>query len=48
MGRSPENVTVHVPIPDGMTADALAGTIADVRIEQARTWYLRGTYLSAE
>ena len=42
-GRSPENITVHAPMPAGMHAEALAGTIADVRIEQARTWYLRGT-----
>ena len=42
-GRSPESITVHAPMPAGMHAEALAGTIADVRVEQARTWYLRGT-----
>lgn len=42
-GRSPENITVHAPVPDGVNAQELFGTIAPVRIEQARTWYLRGT-----
>lgn len=46
-GRSPENITVHVPLPDGFLADELAGRIADVHIEQARTWYLRGSLTTA-
>ena len=42
-GRSPENITVHAPVPDGIDASGLFGTIAPVQIDQARTWYLRGT-----
>ena len=42
-GRSPENITVHVPLPQGAGAGELAGKILDVHIEQARTWYLRGS-----
>ena len=44
-GRSPENITVHAKLPAGAEAADLAGSIVDVQIEQARTWYLRGTVL---
>ncbi|MBQ9041946.1 MAG: tRNA (N6-isopentenyl adenosine(37)-C2)-methylthiotransferase MiaB [Eggerthellaceae bacterium] len=42
-GRSPENITVNVPLPDEMSAEALMGSIANVEIAEAKTWYLRGT-----
>ena len=43
-GRSPENITVHAPLPQGLTDQDVAGRIFDVRVEQARTWYLRGEF----
>ena len=42
-GMNPRNVTVHAPIPDGMTIDQLCGTIVPVHIEESKTWYLRGS-----
>ncbi len=45
-GRSPKNQTVHVPIPSGASAQELVGKIRDVHIDEARTWYLRGTLVS--
>lgn len=42
-GRSPENITVHAALPAGMRADDIAGSIRDVHVDQARTWYLRGS-----
>ena len=41
-GRSPKNQTVHVPLPSGTSVGDYIGTIKDVAIEEARTWYLRG------
>ena len=41
-GRSPKNQTVHAPIPAGKTIDDYIGTIVDVHVDEARTWYLRG------
>lgn len=41
-GRSPENITVHAPLPEDMTAEALSGRFAEVRVSEARTWYLSG------
>ena len=41
-GKSPKNQTVHAPLPAGATIDQLAGTIVPVRIDEARTWYLKG------
>ncbi|MDR2957002.1 MAG: tRNA (N6-isopentenyl adenosine(37)-C2)-methylthiotransferase MiaB [Coriobacteriales bacterium] len=41
-GRSPKNTTVHAPMPTGKTLDDFIGRILPVRIETARTWYLRG------
>jgi tRNA-2-methylthio-N6-dimethylallyladenosine synthase len=43
-GRSPKNQTVHVALPEGQSAHDYAGRILDVDIEEARTWYLRGTF----
>lgn len=42
VGKSPHNVTVHAPVPDGMSMDQLTGTMVDVRVDEARTWYLSG------
>lgn len=43
VGHSEKNQTVHFGLPEGCVADGLAGKIVDVRVEEARTWYLRGT-----
>lgn len=42
-GKSPKNQTVHMPVPPGLRAEDLIGSIVDVSIEEARTWYLRGS-----
>lgn len=42
VGKSPKNQTVHAPIPEGVRAADLIGNMVTVRIEEARTWYLRG------
>ena len=42
-GHSPENINVHAPIPEGAVLEDLVGRIVPVKIEEARTWYLRGT-----
>ena len=42
-GRSPKNQTVHAPIPAGKLASDCIGQIMDVHVDEARTWYLRGT-----
>lgn len=44
-GRSPRNQTVHARIPVGTDIAQLQGTIVPVRIEEALTWYLRGTLI---
>lgn len=41
-GRSAHNITVHAPIPAGRCVDDLVGTMCDVRIADAKTWYLSG------
>ncbi|MEC4272420.1 tRNA (N6-isopentenyl adenosine(37)-C2)-methylthiotransferase MiaB [Adlercreutzia sp. R25] len=46
-GKSPKNQTVHAPIPSGIDAAALIGSMVPVRIEEARTWYLSGTVVDA-
>ncbi len=46
MGRSPKNQTVHAPIPAGRSIDELQGSILDVRVTQARAWYLKGDVVS--
>ena len=45
-GRSPKNQTVHVPLPTGIAPQDLIGQIHWVHIDEARTWYLRGTLVS--
>ena len=47
-GKSPKNQTVHAPAPHGLSADALAGRIVRVRIDEARTWYLSGEVVGGE
>ncbi|WP_165054927.1 MULTISPECIES: tRNA (N6-isopentenyl adenosine(37)-C2)-methylthiotransferase MiaB [unclassified Adlercreutzia] len=42
MGKSPKNQTVHARIPQGVRIEDLAGTIVNVRVDEARTWYLSG------
>jgi len=44
-GRSPKNQTVHVALPEGCAVEDFAGRLFDVRIDEARTWYLRGSLL---
>ena len=46
MGRSPKNLTVHAPIPKGVSIDDLQGTFVNVRVDVARAWYLRGQVIS--
>lgn len=41
-GRSPKNQTVHAPVPEGIDASSLAGTLLNVRVDEAKTWYLSG------
>ena len=43
VGHSEKNRTVHFPLPEGRRAEDLVGSIADVHVEEARTWYLRGS-----
>jgi len=45
-GKSPKNQTVHAPLPKGSCMDDYVGKIVPVAIEEARTWYLRGTIVS--
>ena len=42
-GKSPKNQTVHAPIPEGIDCAGLVGSIVDVDVDVARTWYLSGT-----
>ncbi len=41
-GKSPKNQTVHAPLPEGSSANELAGSLVSVRIDEAKTWYLSG------
>ena len=43
-GHSPENINVHAPLPEGVRVDDVVGRILPVNVEEARTWYLRGTF----
>ncbi len=40
--KSPKNVTVHAPLPEGVSVDDLVGNIIKVHIDEAKTWYLSG------
>ncbi len=44
-GRTQGNKVVHVPAPDGASVDRLAGTLVDVRIDDAQTWFCMGTLM---
>jgi tRNA-2-methylthio-N6-dimethylallyladenosine synthase len=44
-GRTGGNKVVHVPLPDGASAGQLAGTLVDVRIDDAQTWFCMGTLI---
>ena len=46
-GKSPKNQTVHAPVPAGVDAGDLVGSVIPVRVDEARTWYLSGTVLDA-
>jgi len=41
-GRSPKNKTVHATIPAGWNIEDMKGKTFDVRVDEARTWYLFG------
>lgn len=41
-GKSPQNQTVHAPIPDDVQIEDLLGTVVDIKIDEAKTWYLKG------
>ena len=41
-GRTPGNKMVHVPVPLGRVAGEFTGSILDVEIEEAQTWFLLG------
>ncbi|MGI6755508.1 MAG: tRNA (N6-isopentenyl adenosine(37)-C2)-methylthiotransferase MiaB [Atopobiaceae bacterium] len=43
VGHSEKNVTVHFPLPEGTQADDFIGKIVPVNVDEAKTWYLRGT-----
>lgn len=43
VGHSRKNQTVHFPLMEGHTADELVGRLVDVRVEEAKSWYLQGT-----
>ena len=43
VGHSEKNRTVHFQLPAGIDAQDAVGKIARVRVDEARTWYLRGS-----
>ena len=42
-GKSPKNQTVHAPLPAGTCIDDLVGTFLKVKVDETKTWYLKGT-----
>ncbi|MBN2248284.1 MAG: tRNA (N6-isopentenyl adenosine(37)-C2)-methylthiotransferase MiaB [Coriobacteriia bacterium] len=40
--RTPHNRLVHVPVPEGRTAGAYAGTLQMIRVTGAHPWFLTG------
>ncbi len=44
-GRTEHNITVHAPLPVGTSPEMFSGTIRDVRIDDAKTWYLNGAVI---
>ena len=45
VGHSKKNQTVHFGLPGNLTADDLTGRLVDVRVDEARTWYLSGAMI---
>lgn len=45
--RTPHHRLVHVPVPDGASADALAGRILGARITGAHPWFLSGEFVAS-
>ena len=43
VGHSEKNQTVHFSAPEGVDPISLVGRICEVHVDEARTWYLRGT-----
>ena len=43
VGHSPKNKTVHFAVPSGVDSEGLVGKLVDVTVDEARTWYLRGS-----
>ena len=46
-GHSPHNQTVLFDLPEGRMPDEFIGKLCDVHVEEARTWYLRGSMVGA-
>ncbi len=44
-GKSPKNQTVHAHIPEGKSINDYIGSIVPMKIDEAKTWYLKGTFL---
>ena len=42
VGHSEKMRTVHFELPEGASPEDLVGKLCDVRVDEARTWYLRG------
>ena len=47
VGKSPKNQTVHAPIEHCRNLNDLVGTTVKVHVDEAKTWYLRGTIVDA-
>ena len=43
VGHSEKMRTVHFSLPDGLSSENVIGKICDVKVDEARTWYLRGS-----
>ena len=43
VGHSAKNQTVHFELPDAWASRQIVGSLVDVHVDEARTWYLRGT-----
>ena len=43
VGHSEKLRTVHFGLPEGLDAGEIVGKICSVRVDEARTWYLRGS-----
>lgn len=44
-GISEHSQVVHAPIPDGKSLDDFKGKIVDIKVSEAKTWYLEGQLL---